>query len=87
MTPVVQYNTYECEGNKAEVDLDADCIAKQAFVFSMISISKPDKFCLLWINLSQSQIDASHLHALLDCLATLYSNLRDRNFDIYHITS
>jgi hypothetical protein len=36
MTPVAQYNIYECEGNKAEADLDADRIAKQAFVFSMI---------------------------------------------------
>jgi hypothetical protein len=84
---VAQYNIYECEGNKAEADLDADCIAKQAFVFSMIGMSKRDRFCLLGINLSQSQTDTSHLHALLDCLATLYSTSRDRNLDIYHITS
>lgn len=30
MTPVAQYYIYECEGNKAEADLDADCILKQA---------------------------------------------------------
>jgi hypothetical protein len=43
MTPVAQYNICECEANKAEADLDADCIAKQAFVFSMIGMLKPDK--------------------------------------------
>jgi hypothetical protein len=38
MTPMAQYNICECEGNKAEAGLDADCIAKQAFVFSMIGM-------------------------------------------------
>lgn len=72
MTPVGQYYIYECEGNKAEADLDADCIAKQAFVFSTIDVSKPDRCCILWTNLSQAQIYANHLHTLLDCLVTLY---------------